>query len=237
MSTRTILYGQGDVNGIITPLIPFNCVYDLDFGLVRFMYENGYTNNTDLLNPIFFKPFETDPRKIIIELYNRKTENPLELFLNNVNEADDLYNQFMKSKYEPIIRSSVHTGLYEMITSFKSEKSIKASIIYSNEAEYYMLREDKLLKHVEFIDLSNLLPRVKSKEFNAFFFKSMDDMYIDILTKYITSSTVYILDFAFNFDDEELKNTAYNAALRVNRNDINIISVYDKSRLGMEEHN
>lgn len=237
MSARTILYGQGDVNGIITPLIPFNCVYDLDFGLIRFMYENGYTNNDDMLDPSFFKPFETDLRKIIIKLYNRKTENPLELFLNNVNEADDLYNQFMRDKYEPIIRSAVHTGIYEMITTFKSEKSIKASIIYSNEAEYYMLKEDKLLKHVEFIDLENLLPRVKAKEFNAVFFKSLDDMYIDLLAKYITSSTVYILDYSFNFEDEALRNTSYNAVLRINRNDINIISVYDRSRLGMEEIN
>jgi len=56
-STRSIVFGQGDVNGIITPLIPFNCVYDLDVGLIRFMYENGYTNNSELIDGTFFNPF------------------------------------------------------------------------------------------------------------------------------------------------------------------------------------
>ena len=232
-STRTILFGQGEVNGIITPLIPFNCIYDIDFGLIRYMYENGFTANSDLLNPEFFAPFENgDIRSIIIKLYTRTEENPLKLFLKNPSEADNLYNEFMETYYEDIIRSSVHTGIYELCTEFKTEKSISATIIYSNEAEYYMLK-DKNLEHIELVDLDELKPDLS--KYNSVYFKSTDDPYIDLLVKRLHSKTIYFLDYGFNLKDNSIKENAYTVGLKVNRNRINIINAYDHIRLGMEE--
>ena len=94
--TRNVMFGQGDVNGIITPLIPFNCVYDLDVGIVRFMYENGYTNNSDLMDTNFFKIFNKGNRGLISTLYSRVDENPLYLFMNDQKLADDFYVDLMK---------------------------------------------------------------------------------------------------------------------------------------------
>lgn len=231
--TRTVLFGQGDVNGIITPLIPFNCIYDVDFGLVRYMYENGYTQNDDLLDPGFFAPFKGDVRKIIAQLYQREDENPLTLFLRNNNDAEELYLEFLQKHYERIIRSSVHTGIYELCVNFKNEKSIKAGIVYSSEAEYYMLSTDDNLSHIELIDIDNLKPRMN--EFNSFFFRSTNDFYLELFSKFIKSSSIFFLDYNFNLDSSGVKRNTLTAALRVNRNEINIINTYDHTRLGMEE--
>lgn len=229
-NTRNIIFGQGDVNGIITPLIPFNCVYDLDVGLVRFMYENGYTNNNDIVDGTFFNPFIM--RNIVVRLYTRVDENPLNLFVSE--STDELYNEFMSKYYEKIVRSSVHTGIYDLCSTFRTEKSVKGSIIYSNEAEYYMLRGDERLKGVELVDLDSLSSDFT--EFNTFFFKSVDDMYITAFADKIKSKSIYILDYKFNFSKEgTIRNTSSINTLEVNRNIINIINVYDKQRLGMGE--
>lgn len=229
-STRSIIFGQGDVNGIITPLIPFNCVYDLDVGLVRFMYENGYTNNSELIDGSFFKPFIM--RNIVVSLYSRLEENPLSLFMEE--NADEFYNEFMSRYYEKIVRSSVHTGIYDLCSTFRTEKSVKGSIIYSNEAEYYMLRGDERLKGVELVDMESLSKDLA--EYNTFFFKSTDDMYITLFAEKIHSKSIYILDYKFNFKkDGTLKNNPSMGLLELNRNTFNIINVYDKQRLGMGE--
>ena len=229
-STRSIVFGQGDVNGIITPLIPFNCVYDLDVGLIRFMYENGYTNNSELIDGTFFNPFIM--RDIVVRLYSRLDENPLNLFMNQ--SADEIYNEFMSKHYEEIVRSSVHTGIYDLCSTFRTEKSVKGYIPYSNEAEYYMLRGDERLKGIEFVDLDNISTDLA--EYNMFFFKSIDDMYISMFTDRIKSKSVYMLDYRFNFDENGLLKVNPNIeTLEINRNTINIINVYDKQRLGMGE--
>lgn len=233
-SIRQVAFGYGDVNGIITPLIPFNCIYDIDFGLVRFMYENGYTSNKDLIDPSFFDLFKEDTRKVILKLYSREEENPLKLFTKENVDADNLYVEFMKNCYKRIIRSSVHTGIYEICSEFKNEKSIKASILYSNEDEYYMLKDDPRLEGIDLIDLDQVNKKIK--EFNLFFFKSIDDMYIDLFAKKIHSKAVYFLDYKYNFNKQgALKESVYTDILEVNRNILNIINVYDRSRLGMEE--
>ena len=229
-STRNIIFGQGDVNGIITPLIPFNCIYDLDVGLVRFMYENGYTNNTELIDSSFFEPFIM--RNIVVSLYSRLEENPLRLFVNR--NEDEFYNEFMSKYYEKIVRSSVHTGIYDLCSTFRTEKSVKGSIIYSNDAEYYMLKGDQRLKGIELIDLESLSKDLA--EYNTFFFKSIDDMYISLFTNKIHSKSIYILDYRFNFKENgTLKDSPNIGTLELNRNTINIINVYDKRRLGMGE--
>ena len=229
-NTRSIIFGQGDVNGIITPLIPFNCVYDLDVGLVRFMYENGYTNNSELVDSTFFNPFIM--RNIVVKLYSRLDENPLNLFMNQ--STDEIYNEFMSKHYEKIVRSSVHTGIYDLCSKFRTEKSVKGYIMYSNEAEYYMLRGDERLKGIELVDLESISNDLA--EYNTFFFKSTDDMYITMFAEKIKSKSVYILDYRFNFNENGLLKDCPNlGTLELNRNIINVINVYDKQRLGMGE--
>ena len=234
---RNIAFGFGDDTAIMNPLIPFNCVYDIDFGLIRYMYENGYTTNNDLVDPGFFTLLYYDRKKMVSQLYTRKEENPLKLCLRNTEDADDLYNQFMESDYGRIIRSSVRTGIYEMCELFKDQNTIRAGIIYSSEAEYYMLSNDENLKHIELVDLETVKHRIN--DFSIYFFKSTQDMYIDLLTPLLRTKSIYILDYRFNFneDDTKLRDSSYIGELVLNRNVINIISAYDRERLGMEESN
>lgn len=236
-STRTVVFGHGDDKNIMNPLIPFNCVYDIDFGVIRYMYENGYTANAELVDPGFFSLLDTDRRRMIIELYSREDENPLSLCLRHTRDANDLYNQFMEADYETIIHSAVHTGVYEMCRLFEDQSSIRPGIIYSTESEYYMLKNDENLKHVEFIDLETVKHRIK--DFNIYFFKSIDDMYIDLLTPLLHTKSIYIMDYRFNFDEtgEDLRKSVYTGTLLLNRNVINVINAYDRKRLGMEESN
>ena len=97
-----------------------------------------------------------------------------------------------------------------------------------------MLRGDERLKGIEFVDLDNISTDLA--EYNMFFFKSIDDMYISMFTDRIKSKSVYMLDYRFNFDENGLLKVNPNIeTLEINRNTINIINVYDKQRLGMGE--
>lgn len=232
-SKRTILFGQGDDKAIMNPMIPFNCIYDLDFGLIQYMKNFGYTNNKDLVKQEFFNRTNVE---IVRDLYSRTDENPLSLCIKGNNDLDDMYNQFMSSDYDNIARSSIMTGIYDLCTLFKGEVSIRACILYSSEVEYYMLSKDDNLKHIELVDLENAKHRIN--ENNIFFFKSLDDMYIDLLTPLIHSSSIYLLDYNYNFgDDGSLKDTVYRARLVLQRNVFNIISAFNRSLLYDEEEN
>ena len=233
-NTRNVLFGQGDVNGIITPLIPFNCVYDLDVGIVRFMYENGYTNNSDIMNTEFFQIFKSGNIKLISTLYSRVDENPLRLFIYDNKVADEMYIEFMSKYINDITRSSVHTGIYEIATAFKTEKSIAASIIYSNQTEYDMIKYDRRLAGIQLVSLEDLRD---IEDYNLFFFKSLEDMYISMIGPKVKSDSVYIMDYRFNYNEKgtDLKDCPFYAQLEVNRNTINVINAYDRNRLHMEE--
>lgn len=230
--TRNISFGLGDVKGIITPLIPLNCIYDYDVGVMRFMYETGYYKSCDC-NQEFFELFMTNPKKAIASLYAREDENPLVGYVYYSKDALDLlYSALFKEHGTKILHASVRTGIYDLCVAMNNENSVKGSIIYKNSDEYEFLKNDRRLAHMELVDLEYIK---NLDDYNCLYFKSLEDAYLSLFINKINSKSIYILDYRYNFNkDGDLISTNNHLQLKNNRNIINIINAYDKSRLGME---
>lgn len=231
-TTRTIKMGEGDVVGIVTPVIPFNCIYDVDVGLVELVrneFRDPDVFNLDLLDSF------SDRRRLINYLYQREHFNPLISFMKNPEEevAKDYYDQFMTKKYDRVLNYSVFTGLYDMISLFPDAEEVSGTIIYANDLEKKVLEEDldNIKRKLHFIDIYEL--NDNAKIYNAYFVKSVDDKYFSLFMKFARSVTFYILDYKYNFnDDGELLDTKDTLAAQVAHCPINIINAYNIEKLG-----
>lgn len=214
-------------------LIPFNCLYDIDFGLIR-LIEEDY-RSPDVFNLDFYNNYQNKDKKLILDLYKRKVQNPLLLIMkdsNDIKTADSYYQQFLSREdtYAKIIDICVYTGIYRLILN--NEKiglnELSFSILYGNDVEYKELSNNPLFKKYDLYSENELL-KLNKISFSSMFFKSPNDIYLEKIKDKINNVTLYFLDFEYNFDQEDqLINKDLLNYFSINRDcEISTISVYD----------
>lgn len=225
-----IRMGEGDVRGIIKPLIPFSCIFDTDVGLIQLILDEYASEEYFDLQKMY--DLSTDRKQLIKFLYQREHENPLVEFAQpgiSTDVMDDLYRQFIESEYEKIIERSVHSGLYELLCAFNSAEEVRTFIYCNNDIEKYYIKSDENLNNMTIIDIGNI--DTYKNEFTAFFFKSVNSgLFRDIIVSSPLKS-IYILDYRFNFDQGNLKNSIQIVASEMQHCTLNIINAYDINRL------
>jgi len=227
--TRVIKMAEGMFRGIIKPLIPFNCIFDTDFGLIQLISQEY--RNRDIFNIDYIDSLKTN-YDLLYVLYHRNTYNPLIPFMNNpedIDLAEDLYIQFIEKEYENMVARSIHTGLYNLIGSMRNTEEIITTICYSNDIEKHVFANDTLLSKIRSINIDNIVEYLSY--IDQYYFKATEDLYFYLSCKTLKSNSVYILDYDFNFENKEkgiLKQSREIGVALANRCVINIIGAFDK---------
>ena len=243
VKTTILKPGEGAVASMgntFSPLIPFECLFDTDVGLIELIkaqYRNGGIFDLTKIDILC-----SERTNLIYYLYTRSEVNPLVKLMNNpdLEIAIDLYSQFKEKEYGNMIENGVFTGLFKLCTMFSSTPEIHPYIYYRNDYELEFLNKFKNdLKGIQFVNQKYVNENVE--EFNQFYVKNVNDSYINGLSSRLDHKTVYVLDYGFNFqpaeDDPgmvELKNSPAIIELDMNRNHVNIITAYDINKLRKE---
>lgn len=230
---RTIKMGAGNTRGILTPLVPFNCIYDTDIGLIRLIkteYRDASTFNLNLLDS-----FSTD-KELVKHLRHRKDFNPLIEFMNNkedIETADDLYKQFRDKQYDQMIRYSVKTGIHRLVSLFPVANEINGTICYYNDIEKSILDRDYAFIKIRKKHIDKVRQDIHKYPIGQYYFKSVGDFYFSKLAEYIVSNSIFIMDYDYNFLDDmsNFKVTKEIALVEYNRCLINVISAFNDKEL------
>lgn len=234
---RVIQYNIQNTRGVSSPLIPFNCIFDLDVGLLR-LISMKYAN-PDVFDREFFAQ-HPDNISITHAAYVRKKQNPLFLCLKDKSDeqtANELYSQFMKEKYIDICLNCVYTGIYTMVRYFAVADDITATLVYHNDIEKYILEQFKF-KNVALADIRDV--KAGKVRFNQCIFKTqLNDLYLRNLIDRVARKMVYIMDYRYNFTEEELGLTITDDLLSIKAqlNQLSIISAYDEEIANYGEEN
>ena len=230
--------GVGSMGNTYSPLIPFDCIFDTDVGLIetiRKEYRSGNMFNLALIDKL-----SKDRRDLIYYLYTRDEQNPLyNLMINpDMKTASSLYKEFKDKIYDKMIENGVFTGLFQMCVMFKSAPEIHASILYRNLFELNFLKGfEEELKGIHLVDLTEARDNID--RYNQIYCKYVSDAFISQIAEKIDHRTIYFLRYGFNFEIDEdeyldIKETPATVMLQVKRNHINVIDAYDVNKLRKE---
>lgn len=223
--------GEGSISGINMPLIPFNCIFDTDYGLLKLIY-NDYLDPS-VFDIEWFKK-HNKIRELVSSLYNRDFPNPLSLCVldreNKDKFIDDLYKSFFQEKYNEILSSSLRTEIFNLLLLFDISKDVKATIIYSNSLELEYMNCIKELNPFNKISFTELAENINI--YQQFYFKSIvNDIYIDILADSIKVKNIYLTNYSFNNEGHFIAVSEPLKTLIANKNFIRLIDIYNKSKL------
>lgn len=232
MESKIIRPGEGIV-AANTPMIPFNCIFDIDYGLLK-------TINDSYLDPSvfdveWFKEHHTI-RSLVYELYNRDLPNPLSICTldkENTDMQQDLLDTFLKEEYSTILSNAIPTELFHLLKSYKSVDGINPYILYESEEEEEYLDSITDFDGIQKISLAELLDEIGYIE--QFFFKSIyKDIYFDTLADSIEAKSVYLANYKFNTDSHFVVLSDYLATVIAKKNKIRTIDIYNRMKLGGE---
>lgn len=227
MSSTIIKPGSVDTGGINTPLVSFNCIIDTDFGLLN-LIDNDYLDSS-IFNIDFFNNHHKI-REMVKVLYEREDKNPLSVCIKDSNyDIESLYNEFMKEKYTDILKRSMVTEIYNLLEQFKLSGEVRPTVLCTAQEEIDCLKELPLFKQIPILLMEEL---ADVSQYNQFFFRYIDDKYINHLSKFIKCKTIYIINHKFNgIPYQGVFPTESTKILFENRNSINMIDMYNVNKL------
>lgn len=229
--------GVGSMGNTYSPLIPFNCLFDVDVGLIQVIrqdYRSGGIFDIEFIDRLCHSR-----KDLIYHLYTRKNANPLyELMLEpDINIANELYQEFKEKIYDRMIDNCVYTGIFDLCAKFSDIPEIHAAIYYSNPLELELLNTfSDSLERIDIISDEEF--KNNRSKYSQYFVKYIDGEYIMSLLKYLDHKSIYVLKYMFNFEKKEngldlIRSTAM-LGLEVKRNQFIIVDAFDDSKLGKE---
>jgi len=218
--------GSVDTGGINTPLVSFDCIIDTDFGLLS-LIDKDYLDSS-IFDIEFFNNNHII-KNMVRELYKRELKNPLSICVKDKDyDIDSLYAEFMSSKYKEILEKSMVTEIYNLLEQFKLSGDVKGSVVCYSQDEVDCLKELPLFKQYPIY----LLEEVDIDNYNQFFFRYIDDKYINHMSKYIKNKSIYIMNHKFNGTPYEgILPSDSTKLLFDNRNRLYMMDMYNEEKL------
>lgn len=232
-----------------TPLFDFQILFDTDFGLMSLIASD--MQDIDVFDHNWIQAHHTNIL-MIKALYERTDKNPLiqTTVINDKTEIDELYESFINdsSYYEQILDRSMCTEIYNLLDRCIEFGDIYPYILYRNEAELNILKEDPVTRRIEeknFINIKDLImnPKNYANKFSQMYCKYRDDEVIDALVSLNSyAKTLYVADYPFNnFEGKpgtiDVSGEGLTIAMTICRCDIRSIDVYNRFMLKEEESN
>lgn len=230
--SKIIKYSESNNRGINSPIITFDCLFDTDIGMMRFIKKN-YRTSGGLFSEEFFDN-HTSPLKLAKVLYTREKKNPISVCIkdpNNDQLADELYEKFINENYKEIVDNCVTTEFYNLLEAFSNLKEIDPVIIYKNDVEKQCLEEDDLTCKFKLLPVENISP----SSFNQVYLKYIDDKYVEqIVLKECQLKSIYFANYKFNQEETGIIPNKYTTALSVLECTFKVFDIYDRNKLGID---
>ena len=235
-----IVYSDANTMGVNTPLFTFDSIYDTDFGMLVYIFREYF--DTEIFSEEFFNTHNAVD-KMVEALYNRETENPLLIAMNdktNFDLADELYQEFYNKKYKEILTCSMPTGISDLLELLEAESGVNIGILVCRTEEKYFI--DALWEDNKFhyIDINNPEDINSIRRYNQIYFKSCNDRFItdeSVLDK-LYEKNIYIPRYKFNLNEtEDIFRTIPIIKLEMNRCSFFKYDIYDLSEETNEEEN
>lgn len=230
-----IKFGEGNTMNTMVLLIPFNCIFDTDVGLIKVIKYSYF--DTSVFKQNVLDSIVTN-KDIVEFVYNCPYNNILQSILinNDKEEADEYYKQFMEAEYSNILANSVFTGVLDLLNRLEDEPDIKFTICCMKHEEVDFIKSIIPDDNLEIKLLRDIIPKINM--YKQFFFKSVvSDEYFEYLFRFLSSNTIYLLDYYRNFEENgDLKDSEeFAVAEDVRRNRTSIINAFDNQTIKRKE--
>ena len=173
----------------IDSFIPFDMVIDTEMGLMK-LIEFEYNNN------FFYNHLLGNDEYVKLLLRDREKRNPLSIIAKNgtsEEELDDMYRQFMETRYDDILRLSPNTNLFHLLKLSHSDECVHLTIVFDNEEqeELFDKRKGEAFRRYN----GSIFDKELIQNSGCFYIK-----YIDTLSDHteIEGTTIYLADYKFN---------------------------------------
>ena len=231
---KQVLYNIANTYGNMSPLLFFDIIFDIDFGMISYIAKY-------LLDPNVFEEekFHWNVKEIIGALSDRKEKNPLSFFLKEEYraDADEYYNEILKEGYDEILDMSMMTEIFTLVTLFSTEPDIKVTVLCENESQM------KIWKEIAFRYSLTGIVSVLEKDINQNNIQTYQQIYCkhpsDIIRLQekiklpIIDKSIYVASYPFNMVNSQ--NINPDLDIISVRNSLNSIDIYRKNLLKEEE--
>ncbi len=223
-STTTIKYNEGHTLNVMVPLISFNCLFDIEVGLIKLINKNF--NDPRVFDANTLDSLDSNI-KVTRFVFNSTSDNILLDILRDkdIEIANEYYRQFIEQEYDNILINSVYTDLIGLLDTMESQPDVKASVFCINKQEVDFIHK-YLSPDIQAVTIEDM--REHFDIYKQFYFRSIiNDPYLNTIYKGISKSFVYLLDYRRNFDNEgKLKNTDIITTMEKNLVSFGVINAF-----------
>ena len=182
---------------MVTSTVPFDMIIDTDLGLWK-LIQDQYPNDNFFYQGMIY---ERDLNFMKYIMVIRKDKNPLKSILkpDYIKNADSLYGQFMKEKYDDILSLSTNTGIYDLICRSKSVNDVlKFTVLCKSQKEVDEVRR-RFKKHDIDIKtiLYNDLSEIDISSYGSIYIKDINDFF---LYRNVGGKNVIVGNYGFNLE-------------------------------------
>lgn len=182
---------------MVTSTVPFDMIIDTDLGLWK-LIQDQYPNDNFFYQGMIY---ERDLNFMKYIMVIRKDKNPLKSILkpDYIKNADSLYGQFMKEKYDDILSLSTNTGIYDLICRSKSVNDVlKFTVLCKSQKEVDEVRK-RFKKHDIDIKtiLYNDLSEIDISSYGSIYIKDINDFF---LYRNVGGKNVIVGNYGFNLE-------------------------------------
>lgn len=205
----------------VNVLIPFDCIMDIDTGLLK-VIKNDYSNDI-----VFDMSKITDEESMKDLTLHNHYNNPVELIIRDdyKDKVDLFYNQFMESEYENILKNSPFNSIQEFAYKTIISGFGRVTFLVFNNLQNLIV-EDIFKGSFETLNL-NSLEELDVNRFDDIFLKRYKD---GTKIKNLKGKYLYILDYKFNYDEDgKILDPIISMQIGLD-NSIRIISPYSERR-------
>lgn len=186
-------------NYTINVLIPFDMVIDIDCGLLKYIEFNK--NDPNYFRTLLLKVDDNSYKHLLV---NRPTHNPISMIYREdvltLDDINELYNQFMKQKYDDILKLSPDTDLFNLLLKANTmDNALLYTVLCKDEKQKHLFEQRKGKAH-EIIVLEENLDSLDTSKYGHIYVKYFEDAleFNDLKNK-----TIYVANYNFNMEEIE----------------------------------
>ena len=182
---------------MVTSTVPFNMIVDTDLGLWK-LIQDQYPNTNFFYQGLIY---ERDLNFMKYFMVSRLDKNPLKSLMkpDYISQADSLYDEFMDTKYDEILKLSENTGIFELICRSKGVNDIMRFTVLckdQREVDEVLKRFNRYKVKVSTIIYEDL-KKVDISSYGSIYIKDIHDFF---LYNKVEGKNVIVGNYGFNLE-------------------------------------
>ena len=182
---------------MVTSTVPFNMIVDTDLGLWK-LIQDQYPNTNFFYQGLIY---ERDLNFMKYFMVSRLDKNPLKSLMkpDYISQADSLYDEFMDTKYDEILKLSENTGIFELICRSKGVNDVMRFTVLckdQREVDEVLKRFSRYKVKVSTIIYEDL-KKVDISSYGSIYIKDIHDFF---LYNKVEGKNVIVGNYGFNLE-------------------------------------